>query len=776
MSKTRKLPTIVAAIAAVVAIGAWAEAAEPTNSDSADGAIAHISAHGKVLDPEGRPRANARVILRVVGRRDDAFEDFGLLDTSDVLAEVRTDDTGSFNFERVPLDALRSKIVTTLDRGLFGADLVAMADGCGMGWTPFFGFPSREAMKVKLRPEAVLEGTVENEQGEPLADAQVEVIGISRLDYSANPLAEVVTENAKLLFSSIAPRAVTNAQGRFRIPGLPADHLIVLFARHRKHPRTYFLAAVGPHASAQPVVHKFGNNVHTTPVQVNPVKLKLAGGRSFVVRVLDENGQPPSGGRLTIFSINARGKWQDDLLPADGALGVTVPFDDSFRVIYVPPDGQPGICLDRRLSVDTTTGEMRMVLPTAREITGRVVGEGTDIGLAGVTVVWTSLAVDSPAMSMSSKAISDSQGRFRLLAAPGAGGITLIGHATGFFIDDRRPDQGKKPASYLRVVDVPATGQVEPLVIEAPRGLVIRGTVADAEGTASRGVVVGASKDVGTGLHPINAVTDDEGQFEFAGLDPRDPYVVAAIRDGSAAFVTIDGQADQPPNETRVVETHLVLEPAVTLTGRVMFEAKPLPGVKLMLNRHEPQRTREIQTVTTDDDGQFRLSGLKADDSYLIQVEPPFPAGDASWRYQSPNIQKLPDNAAGEIKLPDMNLRRLNQSLSGVVIDPDGKPIAWAGVHVMLRDGYVHVRHTMRSGPLPWTETDLDGRFELEQLPDEPLSLIAQLKTTQDTPVGIPGGPRRPSRARQPPAHVNVEMNQQDIRIVLDPSLVEEEE
>jgi hypothetical protein len=101
--------------------------------------------------------------------------------------------------------------------------------------------------------------------------------------------------------------------------------------------------------------------------------------------------------------------------------------------------------------------------------------------------------------------------------------------------------------------------------------------------------------------------------------------------------------------------------------------------------------------------------------------------------------------------------------LAGKVVDPDGNSVAGAQVSAMLRDGHTSLSRTSTAGPPPWTETDKEGRFKLQQLPDEPLTIMAYIRTKGGGQIRFP-------------AKVNVELNQQDIRIVLDPSLVEEEE
>ncbi|MGH7138035.1 MAG: MSCRAMM family protein, partial [Pirellulales bacterium] len=580
--------------------------------------------------------------------------------------------------------------------------------------------------------------------------------------------------------------AVADAEGRFRIENLPADHYISLWAYHRDHPQSFFVAAIGPHATPQPLVERqFGNSVRQTPVQVNPLKLTLRRGPRVRVRVLDQAGNPPRGGRVSLFVRLGGRKWQEDALPADGLLAWAALSTGAYRVIYVPAD-EGAFCLNQAVSLGNaefeTPKEVRMVLPSGGELSGRVVGEGTKKALEGVTVIWSSTLVDGDwSDAASSKAVTDRDGRFQIRALPGNGRIKLLGNAPGFFIDNHRRQTRAEPGEYRYPVDVPQEGPMAPLALEVPRGLTIRGRVTDKEGRAVPGIVVGASRDVHIRIHAATTVTDAEGGFEISGLNPRHDYQLSAIDDSRAGYTVVEGEPRQPWNESRSVEAAIVLEPTVTLTGRVLLAGDPQAGVRLKLKRHhdfkeidgpplgDNRRSRafasqstELQTVLTGADGRYSLGGLKAGDSYSIEVEPPFPAIDASWPHQSPHIPKLPANAQGEVKLPDMKLRRLNQSLAGMVVDPDGKPVSGARVSAMLRKGHTFVNRASRSGPLPWTETDAQGRFRLEQLPDEPLSLMAYIQKGGGGPIRFP-------------ARVSVELNQQDIRIVLDPSLVEEE-
>src|SRR6185312_5453718 len=108
--------------------------------------------------------------------------------------------------------------------------------------------------------------------------------------------------NLNLTLSAIYPLAVADDQGRFRIGGLPADHLISLWARHRDHPQKYFLAASGPQPPAGPLVVRYGEPAHETPVQVTPVRLSLTGGTPrLTIQLFDHDGRRPGGRRICVL-------------------------------------------------------------------------------------------------------------------------------------------------------------------------------------------------------------------------------------------------------------------------------------------------------------------------------------------------------------------------------------------------------------------------------------------------------------------------------------------
>lgn len=743
--------------------------------------IAQISTRGKVVDAQGRPQANARVVLRIVASR--VGSEVATIEVPDILAESRTDEAGRFNFADVPLDASLSQIAKRLEHDQRGADVVAVVDGFGMSWSSLTSLAAEDELTLVLKPSAFVEGIVENTAGKPLAGAVIEVIGISRLDGDEDPFLEQ-PENLNLIWSAVRPKAVTDAEGRFRIDGLPGDHRVNLWVSHADHPQGNFVAAIGEHATAETIVRKRGNGaVDETPVYLNPVQLKLARGPRVMIQVRDSKGRPLGGGRVALVPAS-QPRESIGRVPDDGTLRIAVAAPDDYRVVYRPPEGDKGPSVSRKITLtEETIGtphELTVTVPAAREFEGRIVGEGSDRGLPGIAVMWAPAGAGDGLPSAFARTMTDGEGRFRMGVLPGKGRVTWQGEAPGFFIPYSNILKGVKQERFSRSIDVPESGRIEPLAIRISRGLVIQGRVADPTGKPAEGIAVAAIADVEYGKLPTKAKTDAQGRFEIAGLDPRDPYRLFATSDGLAAVASISSDESHPLDESRDVTVQLALEPCVSLSGQVLFGGKPLAGVKLALKLGVaiqkpvapaggkrpgealgPTRLLEISDAVTDIEGRYRLGGLQAGDSYQIDVKPPFPAVDPSWHYGLAWMPRLPDNAEGTVELPDMKLRRLNQSLAGVVVDPDGNPVNGVTVSLLLRDGHTSVARNSLNGPPPWTETDKSGRFQLKQLPDEPLTIMAYIKKG--------AGPIRF------PAKVNVEMNQQDVRIVLDPSLAEEE-
>jgi len=172
--------------------------------------------------------------------------------------------------------------------------------------------------------------------------------------------------------------------------------------------------------------------------------------------------------------------------------------------------------------------------------------------------------------------------------------------------------------------------------------------------------------------------------------------------------------------------------------------------------------SKPIAEVKTDDLGRYAVPGLAAGDGYFFKVYPGDTSDDSGWTHQSPYHQTLRPETAGFVRLPDIRLIDRDQSLSGIVVDPKGNPVSGVTVSAKIADSYIHVSRP-EDGPPPWMVTDAQGRFDLRQLPNLPIELMANVRNPKGGII-LYSAIARPKR------------NQSDIRILFDPSLTKKPE
>lgn len=734
-----------------------AAAAELANTHS----NSQISARGQVLTSDGQPQLGGRVVLRA----SSTPAIVGLIEFPDVIAETTTDEQGRFVFDRVSIPATMNRVVEELHRGQRGADLVVITKGYGISWQPLYSFDNANEITVKLNPAATLEGVVSDAEGLRLSAADVTVLGISRFDVPFDGTLRGPDE-LRLYSSSLRPRTTASDDGKFRIEQLPADCHIQLQVVDSDYQARYVIAATSDHDSAKPLNHTRADILRAFTILANPLAVQLDSGLRLRVRVFDEktNEFLQTGG---IALIRMPRQWKTALLP-DGTAAITIAEPGEYSLMFVPADGYDHLFMRQKLTMTAQASslpkQIELRIPSPRWLEGRVVGRGTEMGVGGVTVGWSTMqaGVDDPDAPFFSQTMTRPDGHFRLPVVSGPGKVMLSGEVAGFVIPGYDAMSYEEAKALAIPVDVPVDAESQPLRIEVSRGLVVRGSVRDVHGDVVPHAIVRATSLGRYGPKFQQTSSDETGRFELAGLNPREDYDVSSAAPGVVASQVIRGEKTHSFEQVREADVELRLQPMVRLRGRVVLGETPLEKVRLELMRRQQldddrATYRVLATVVTDDDGRYELSGLRAGDEYMIHVFPPVPAVDPAME----GIQRLASDAKGTVELPDVRLLRTTQSLAGIVVDPDGNPVAGATVSARSKGGRSLSRP--RTGPPPWTETDADGKFRLTQLPDEPLSLMAYIR------------PKGADQSIRFPARVECSLNQQDIRILLDPTLVEDE-
>lgn len=201
---------------------------------------------------------------------------------------------------------------------------------------------------------------------------------------------------------------------------------------------------------------------------------------------------------------------------------------------------------------------------------------------------------------------------------------------------------------------------------------------------------------------PIVATSDAEGRFTLDALDDGEHTVQAT----AFGYVAGSAKAKLPGTDRVTIE----LDPELELAGVVRFsDGSPVAGAQLNLleGNQNPRGGMGMPGMTnstvTAENGAFTFRGLGRG-QYRIQVTPPWGAGGVNVRpFQSEPLE------AGRADV-ELTARR-GLVIAGRVVDGENQPVV--GTNVQCNGQAAGGQHVNR-----WTQTDADGRFELNGLDD----------------------------------------------------------
>ncbi|MBK9090864.1 MAG: carboxypeptidase regulatory-like domain-containing protein, partial [Holophagales bacterium] len=247
-----------------------------------------------------------------------------------------------------------------------------------------------------------------------------------------------------------------------------------------------------------------------------------------------------------------------------------------------------------------------------------------------------------------------------------------------------------------RVADAKGGAQSRAIVLAA--GTPLAGSVKKSDGKPAAGVLVRYEAD---GLETSWVETGADGAFVLPDLPSRQGSVVADAGDGG--FVEVRSVTPAPGHAA----LGLVLAPPTVLEGRTLDVAtlKAVPRVKLAVGAREA-----IRIARSGADGRYRVRGLRPGDATVRADEPRY----VPWARRRIRLDK------GTTKTLDIPLTR-GATLSGRVLDEDGRPVAEAKVLVSLGDlgqgQFRLVSQAMASDLGAEIRSREDGTFSASRLP-----------------------------------------------------------
>lgn len=238
----------------------------------------------------------------------------------------------------------------------------------------------------------------------------------------------------------------------------------------------------------------------------------------------------------------------------------------------------------------------------------------------------------------------------------------------------------------------------------------LRGVVLNLEGEPQAGVMVRARATTDGGGPPLTRRTDVSGRFEFAGVEQPE-YMLDALLDDSALSTLNDKTTvHRVPAENVVVR----VRSAATLSGRVLFEGKPLGNFAMLLGSSSVHPDVGAEPIQVNNPrGEFEVLAspgvwtlsIKATRSRLKVL----PAVRLAW--------------GSRVHVGDVQLERAPQA-HGRVLDETGAPVFGAQVYLGRADGPSEVSaHSLFAGNYV-TQTGVDGTFSFEAV--DPWSGLTQ--------------------------------------------------
>jgi RNA polymerase sigma factor (sigma-70 family) len=610
---------------------------------------------GVVADADGKPVPGAAVSVEV-----PLSEPISRWMDPPAAPPAWTDDAGRFRLDGLaPGDATIRAVHGP--RGLFGRTGPVKVPEGGVA-----------AIRVDAAPGAVLSGTVAREDGTAVAGALLR-IAVGGVD-PGQPIFREKTLDALEADAEVQP---VGEGGAFRVAGLPAGKY------------TLFAAAEG----CSPVR---GTEVDLAAGEVREgLRIVLGGERFLAGRVVDEDGSPVPGARITVQDVEeARvgpggvGAGHTDAEGRFRIPGLTAP---RYRVRAQAPgrpdavgEGTPG------------GGEVVLRLRRGLAIGGVVVDAETGKPLAGIPVGAQFLKARSINDREGGNATTGPDGTFRLEGL-GAGPYRVVAGDT----------QGDSPYSPEVLASVEA-GTTD-LRVALRKGGSIGGHVLDESGKplASRVSVFATrlSPDGKPDYGPVQRSVSigPDGAFRFVGLAPgRYALMFSPVMGpGAPGFLV----RHIPDVATGTVDLVVRMAKGVVVKGRIVKEdGTPVTGQRGILTvRPTGASERDFsdqKSVEIHPDGTF-------------ETEPLDP--ERTWEFAAPSITGYVTGIVPAVKPRDgevvITLRK-GGSLHGHVLDEDGKPVPglWVGAQA--------VGSERGPGFMSQARTGEDGSFLIEGLGD----------------------------------------------------------
>jgi len=397
---------------------------------------------------------------------------------------------------------------------------------------------------------------------------------------------------------------------------------------------------------------------------VGPIEIRLDPGARIDGRVLDPYGVPVVGARVRVgFRLEWGGSGQS----------VSTRKDGRFEISGGVPPGEIEIvarygdlAVRREIDLGPAGATVELILEPRQGLTGRVIDpEGTPVGGARVEA----RPLEPDRVSSYTSVQTDRRGRFHLELEPGKYRVAAS-------------EQGFVEAVLEPVVV--EEGPPREIELRLQRGATIFGRLTGLEAEELSQVELRGVSEAGTRM--VKGKADYAGGYRLSGLQPGSWSVQARIEgqsvEGAVTILTDD----------REVQLDLHFPQGLLLSGTVLRNEEPVAGARVQLVGPEGAGILDMSAATTGHLGRFRFRGLEPG-AYRLWIREPRSQWGAERRIEIWSDQ-------------DLVIETWSTRVTGRVLDGEGHPISQVQVVLQpaAREGLGFVGSVQVS-------TGADGRF-----------------------------------------------------------------
>jgi RNA polymerase sigma factor (sigma-70 family) len=616
--------------------------------------VGKFPVRGRVLDPDGKPVANAQIYVHHYHFDVMASATSNTVPAYQSGSVAATGPDGHFQFE---LDKAASDFPYRDFPAWHGAEIAAVAPGFGPAWLSVESLLKGDEAVLRLVPDDVpIRGRVLDSQGRPQAGVTVSVRSIHKLDSTKN--FDAILASGELAYTSTSSQYsgptwlgrngqwTTDGDGRFEIKGVGRDQVVGLEFFSPTLEKVYLHAMARPARTASKPRPRptRPNGMRQTgqppaPPLVGAEFERVFGPTKPITGVVRLKGtDKPLAGVHVIGTAPAT--WTEVSAVTDGEGRfrlVGLPKVGSYEIRAAPRNGIDPF-LGIRKTVTDTAGlkaiETDLELPKGVIVIGKMVDKTTGKALRAKHVMHVNMPTNRNEGSIATSSSGLIDPTFRLTVPPGASMIcaNIRGPNTLYARARLRPeDKGKGVGGVgdretmtiplnayyaYRIVDIPADAESFAVELELTRGIARTGRVVDPTGKPVVGVQT-------YGLSPVwgKVATLADDRFEVIGLEPGRPrLLVLAHKDLQFVGSVVLKDADLKTAKPLVVR----LDRAGSIKGRLTDEdGLPLAGAKLNTITFDLDGNNlptgpgglwpDNETFLTGADGRFQVNGLKSD-------------------------------------------------------------------------------------------------------------------------------------------------------------------